>query len=448
MKWWVRLQQTFWFLPAVLCTVSVILAELLISVDQRIQDADLGPLAVLITRVGESGSRDLLGAIAGSMLTVASTTFSITIAVLALSSSTYGPRLVRNFMANRGNQFVLGVFVATFLYSLMVLRSIRVTGGNGEVFVPHLAVNVAMLLAVLAIGVLVYFIHHISDSVQVWTLAVQVRDDLVETVDRLYPESIGRDRRDVESDGDENEDLTQLPDGQGSVVAAQQTGYVQSVNRDDLVSLAAERDVVVSLNIRPGQHVVEGARLATVWPSERADDDVLGGVRTSIGTGRARSPYEDVEFGVLLLEEMAVRALSPSTNDPYTAINALDQLAAGLIRFTSRRNPSPRRYDSEGKLRVVAPAVSLTDVLDHVLDAMRLYAAQHPSVLHRTIELVDQVGAECADRRIRARLEVHVQLLTEAFSRTSPQLCDLEALNEHASKVLRELRRPLEKVPD
>lgn len=369
MSRWLRLRQTFWFLPAVLCTVSVILAELLIFVDQPIGDADLGPLGAVITRVGESGSRDLLGAIAGSMLTVASTTFSITIAVLALSSSTYGPRLVRNFMADRGNQLVLGVFVATFLYSLIVLRSIRVTGGNGEYFVPHLAVNMAVLLAVLAIGVLVYFIHHISDSVQVWTLAVQVRDDLVETVDRLYPESVGRDRRDVALDGQQDDDPIRLPDGQGSTVVAMQTGYVQSVNRDALVSLAVKHDVVVSLSVRPGQHVVKGAPLATLWPPDRARDDVLGDVRTSIRTGRARNPYEDVEFGVLLLEEMAVRALSPSTNDPYTAINALDQLAAGLVRFAGQPDPSERRYDREGRMRVVAPGVSLTNVLDHVLDA-------------------------------------------------------------------------------
>ncbi|MDQ3094690.1 MAG: DUF2254 domain-containing protein, partial [Actinomycetota bacterium] len=199
MSRWARLRQAFWFLPAVLCALAAVLAETLIFLDRQTGEVDLGPFGVLITRVGESGSRDLLGAVAGSMLTVASTTFSITIAVLALSSSTYGPRLVRNFMADRGNQFVLGIFVATFLYSLLVLRSVRVLDeGSGEYFVPHLATNVAVLLAVLAIGVLVYFIHHISDSVQVWTLAQQVRTDLIDTVDRLYPEQIRGESPDVE----------------------------------------------------------------------------------------------------------------------------------------------------------------------------------------------------------------------------------------------------------
>ena len=183
-----RLGERFWFIPALMCTAAFVLAEGLIAVDRYLGDAVVtGWASPLFYRVGESGSRDILGAIASSSLAVAGTTFSITMAVLALTSSAYGPRLVRNFMADRGNQAVLGVFVSTFLYSLLTLRSIRVIGDPGnqeaEVFVPHLAVNTAVLLAVVNVAVLIYFIHHISDSIQVSTLASGVRADLV-AVDR------------------------------------------------------------------------------------------------------------------------------------------------------------------------------------------------------------------------------------------------------------------------
>jgi len=432
---WSRLRQSFWFLPAVLCVVAVALAEGLIFVDQQLGDSDVGALDFLITMVGESGSRDLLGAIAGSMLTVASTTFSITIAVLALSSSTYGPRLVRNFMADRGNQFVLGIFVATFLYSLVVLRSIRVIGTDqGEYFVPHLAVNVAVLLAVLAIGVLVYFIHHISDSVQVWTLAEQVRTDLIEVVNRLYPEGGGRDAREVEG-GHGEPDVPERLDTDGFLLTSRETGYVQDVDLDGLLSLAHEHDLLVSMKVRPGNHVNEGTVLAVLWPPDDLNDNVCASARQAVRIGRARTPLEDVEFAALQLEEMAVRALSPSTNDPYTAINALDSLASGLVMLAGRRMPSPYRFDRKGRLRVIAPAVSFVHVLDHLLDAMRSYAVQHPTVLHRTLELVAQVGAVCQDRAARDRMDTHVGRLVEAFSATSPQGSDLEALAEHAVRV-------------
>jgi hypothetical protein len=140
--------------------------------------------------------------------------------------------------------------------------------------------------------------------------------------------------------------------------------------------------------------------------------------------GRARTPAQDVDFSVLLLEEMAVRALSPSTNDPYTAVNALDQLAAGVVPLAGRRTPSANRYDDEDHLRVIAPHVSVIDVLEHVLEAMRLYALQHPSVLRRTLRLVEQVAAASVEHESRDRLAVQVQRLLEAMAHGSLQACD------------------------
>lgn len=426
------MRQSFWFLPALLCLGAVVLAECLIFVDGRLGDGDLGALDFVITRVGESGSRDLLGAVAGSMLTVASTTFSITIAVLALSSSTYGPRLVRNFMADRGNQLVLGIFVATFLYSLMVLRSIRVPGTDeGSYFVPHLAVNVAVLLAVLSIGMLVYFIHHISDSVQVATLAEQVRVDLLKVVERLYPER----------DGQEGEaapvvsDVFEQPDTRGAVLAADQTGYVESIDLDELLALAQEHDLVISLQVRPGKHVITGAKLGLVRPADRLSEDLHASALRAIRVGRARNPHQDPEFSALLLEEMAVRALSPSTNDPYTAINAIDSLASGLVALADRQSPSPYRRDREGRMRVIARSASLLDILVHFVDAMRHYAVDHPTVLHRTLEVLAQVGVSCPEAEVRQQMAAHADRLVEAFAATSPQDHDLQKLTDHAARV-------------
>ena len=437
MNKWTRLRQSFWFLPALLCLGAFVLAEGLIFVDRRFADSDLGALDFLIARVGESGSRDLLGAIAGSMLTVASTTFSITIAVLALSSSTYGPRLVRNFMADRGNQLVLGIFVATFLYSLMVLRSIRVIGDEpAGYFVPHLAVNVAVLLAVLSIGVLVYFIHHISDSVQVWTLADQVRVDLIEVVDRLYPEDADGDAIVARAVPDAPAQL-----GRGDPITAEVTGYVQGIDYDGLVGLAHEHDLLISMQVRSGGHVTTGTTLALVSPPDHLSDEVCQKAGRAVRIGRARNPQQDVEFPALLLEEMAVRALSPGINDPYTANNALDNLAGGLVVLAGRPMPSPYRYDREGRQRVVAPAASLLDIVEHLLDAMRFYAVEHPPVLHRVLELLAQVGAACPESKAREAMAAHARHVVDAFAATSPQLSDLASLTEHSVRACELLLR-------
>lgn len=431
---WTLIRDSFWFLPGLLCVSAIVLAEVLIVIDQRVEDADLGMFAVLATRIGESGSRDVLGAIAGSVLGVAATSFSITIAVLATASSTYGPRLVRNFMADRGNQFVLGIYAATFLFSLLTLRSIREPGGADEVFVPHLAVNVAVLFAVASIGVLVWFINHIADSIQVFTLSRRVRDDLVAVVDRLYPDELGRGADEVPAAAGPADVPDGLHEG-GTPVSAPEAGYLQGVADDPLRQLAIRQDLVIALHVRPGDHVVEGAHLATLWPAHHAGDGAAEEVAGCLPVAGSRTPDQDIDFAVLMLEEMAVRALSPSTNDPYTAVNAIDDLAIGLTRLAGRNQPSPYRHDDHGRLRVIAPRVGLVDLLERVFEALRLHAVGHPMVVRRAIRLAEQVAAAGGTARVCRTLDTLVAQLVEAFERADPQDCDLVAVRRLAAEA-------------
>ncbi|MEE6272321.1 DUF2254 domain-containing protein [Georgenia wangjunii] len=437
-----RLRQQFWFIPAVMCLAVAVLAEALVALDESLGDVTVPDwLDAALYRVGESGSRDILGAIASSSLAVAGTTFSITMAVLALTSSTYGPRLVRNFMADRGNQAVLGVFVATFLYSLLVLRSVRAVGDPGdpdaEVFVPHLAVNAAVVLAVVNVAVLIYFIHHISDSIQISTIARRVRVDLHATVERLYPEHLGHDARSVDRD-------VRLPDRleeDGAEVAAGRGGYVTYVREDALMRAASSHDVLLALQVQPGRYVLEDTVVALVHPPEHMDDDLAEEVRSAVVVSDERSPHQDVEFGAQQLTELAVRALSPGTNDPYTAINALDDLSSGLALLAGRRTPSAGRFDDEGVLRVHAPRVDAVVLASGVLDNLRWYASASPAVMDAALTLVRRVGRHTEDRALRARLLTQVGLLTEAFERAGHQAHDVETYRARAAEVTGDLTR-------
>ncbi len=435
-----RLRERFWFIPSLMCVAAFVLAESLVAVDRRLGEIAVpGWVSVLLYRVGESGSRDILGAIAASSLAVAGTTFSITVAVLALTSSTYGPRLVRNFMADRGNQAVLGVFVSTFLYSLLILRSIRVIGDPGEqgadVFVPHLAVNAAVLLAVVNVAVLVYFIHHISDSIQISTLTGAVRSDLLRTIDLLYPAEVGHGPRDAGNVGDS---LGQV-EAYGAPVTADACGYVQSIRDKELMKAARRHDVLLALRVRPGQYVLEDTATVLVHPPDRADDRLVAAVRSALQIADARSPQQDVEFAVQQLTEMAVRALSPGTNDPYTAVNALNDLSAGLARLATRTPPSPMRVDDDGTLRVHAPGVTVDELIRSVVDSMRWYAASAPDVMHASLEILERVGGHARTADLRAQLVGHVDLLEAAFTRAGHQQHDIAQLTQHASSVRRSL---------
>ncbi len=431
---WQRIRESFWFVPAALCVLGGLLAEGLVIVEEEVGRLSLGPLNALVYRVGPSGSRDLLGAIAGSVLTVAATSFSITIAVLTLASSTYGPRLVRNFMADRGNQLVLGVYVATFVYSLLVLRSVRSEGEllEEKAFVPHFAVTVALLLALLSIGVLVYFIHHVSDSVQVWTLAQRTSADLLEVVNRVFPDDGGGETGQCRT-------LAELPTTDGVAVRADRSGYVVAVRDSQLVSAATRHDAVMMLRVRPGNFCVEGTTLATVWSDAAARDVLEGTVRSAVILAEERTTDKDVMFAVQQLVEMAVRALSPSTNDPFTAVNALDQVSVGLCALVSRPLPSPDRRDEAGVLRLRNPGVVPTEALEFVFDAIRVYALEHPLVLQAILEMSARVGGRAQDLALREHLANQLDLLLAAYERTSPQAHDLSRLRTRVAPVRQNL---------
>lgn len=436
-----RVREQFWFIPAALCAAAFLIAEILIAFDRRLGDLAVpGWVGVFLYRVGESGSRDILGAIASSSLAVAGTTFSITMAVLALTSSTYGPRLVRNFMADRGNQAVLGVYVSTFLYSLLVLRSIRVVGDPGnqdaQVFVPHLAVNAAVLLAVVDVAVLIYFIHHISDSIQVSTLASTVRRDLLAAIDRLYPEDVGSSGAGRRGDAPASDPAV---DPHGRPVRVDRCGYVQSIRDEDLMRAARRHDVTLHLHVRPGQYVLDGATVAVVTPPDRADERLLESVRSAMQIADARSPHQDPEFAVQQLTEMAVRALSPSTNDPYTAVNALDDLSAALARLVERDVPSPARLDSDGIVRLNAQAASPDDMVASMVDSMRWYGCGSPPAMRATLQALARIGDHAKDPALRGRLTDHVDALEAAFCGAGNQPLDVDRIRHLAAAVRRSL---------
>ncbi len=444
-KWSLELRERFWFLPAVMCTAAVVVAEVVIWVDNTFP-LDFGGLHPLIYRVGVDGSRTILGTIAGSVLTAASTTFSITMAVLALTSSSYGPRLVRNFMTDRGNQAVLGTFLSTFLYALLVLRSIRSTPDSNGDLVPHLAVNLAVVFAVFDIAVLVWFIHHISESIQISTLSGRVRDELRETIEGLYPD-VGESA--PPGSAHATSSVPGLPADwrrQATPVRTRLSGYVVSVDERHLMRLARKHDLTVVLECIPGDHLITDdvlclvlrnnlAHPAPAGPPEEADE----GIAATFNIGDARSPHQDVGFAVQQLVEMAVRALSPGTNDPFTAVNALDDLGSGLALMASRPVPSPGRMDEDGRLRLVAPPRELEDVLRSVYRYMRTYALAAPSVLHRSVQLAATVGSRAKHDSTRELLIREVRTLFAAFEATGPIPVDLAELREQVGRVEAEL---------
>ena len=389
---WELLRGSFWFLPSVMAAGAVILSFAAVQLDAAME-ADTYGRFEFIYLFGPEGARAILSAVATSMITVAGLTFSITMLTLQLASSQFGPRLLRNFMRDRGNQVVLGTFISTFVYCLLVLRTVK--GVEGASFVPHLAVAIGVVLAVAGLAVLIYFIHHTATSIRIETLLASLADETAATIDRLFPERIG---------DEEPETAGEPPDFQpGLIVRPQASGYVQSVDSSALLRIATEEDLIVNVVARPGTFVTERDPLLQVLATTAPDEKKLDALRSTLIVGIERTPYQDLDFSIRRIVEIAQRALSPGINDPTTALYCIDRLREALVRLAERTTPSSCRHDDEGRLRVVAEPVSFEAVAVGALGAVGLYAGADSDVLEALASALDTVIAAAAGKD-RARL--------------------------------------------
>jgi uncharacterized membrane protein len=376
---WGRLNASFWFVPAVMALLAIVLSFVLIEVDALRDVAQTDNPTALYT-FGPEGARATLSVIASSMITVASLIFSITMLSLQLASSQFGPRTLGNFMQDRSNQIVLGTFIATFLYCLFVLRSVR--GTEGSSFVPHLAVAFGVLMAAASVAVLLYFIHHIATSIRIETLLEKLAVEACAAVDHVFPERLGH--------GQPDEAVGQpLPDDfvtDSRQIAADSDGYVQSIGGDVLMRIAAKNDLILQIAARPGVFVTKGACVIIVYPKARVSDKIDEDLRGAVVIGRDRTPYQDLEFAIRRIVELAQRSLSPGINDPTTALYCIDRLGQVLGRLADRDIPSPMRLDQSGQLRVLTEVLDLGDVTCRAFAAIARYGMTDADVVTRLVE--------------------------------------------------------------
>lgn len=383
---WEVLRGSFWFLPSVMAAAAVILSFGAVQLDAAME-ADAYGRFEFIYLFGPEGARAILSAVATSMITVAGLTFSITMLTLQLASSQFGPRLLRNFMRDRGNQLVLGTFISTFVYCLLVLRTVK--GVEGSSFVPHLAVAIGVVL-VAGLAVLIYFIHHTATSIRIETLLASLAQETGATIDRLFPERLGHE---------EPEAKVELPDfSQGNIIQATTSGYVQSIDNGALLRLATEQDAVIHVVSRPGAFVTERDPLLRVVTATELSEDKVDALLGSLIIGIERTPFQDLDFSIRRIVEIAQRALSPGINDPTTALYCIDRLREALVRLAERHPPSSRRHDDEGRLRIVAEPVSFEALAAGALHAVGLYAGSDSDVLKALAAALDRVIAAAAGK--------------------------------------------------
>ena len=329
---WEELRTTLWVVPAILIVVSILLFVVTFEIDVAAFHHRLTLPRWIHT--GSTEAEQILIAIAAAVITVVGVVFSITILALTLASQQFGPRMMRNFVRDIGNQVTLGVFVGTFVYAVLVLVSI---GSVSEKFVPDLSTSVAEVLLMVDIAVLIYFIHHIAKSIQLPEVIAGIADDLMKSIDAEFPDAVGTviEAAAPVQAGKSVPELLKLIEERGAEVPSQVSGYIQHVGYSQLIGIVTRTDSVIRLEHRPGHYLATGRALAMVWPRGAAPEVALALSKAHV-TGPHRTLVQDPVFAIDQLVEIAIRALSAAVNDTFTALTCIDWLSAGLGRVSGR----------------------------------------------------------------------------------------------------------------
>ncbi len=398
-KLWETIRYSYWLIPTLMALGALGLALGLLELDRVEADGLVSRLSWVYAG-GSDGAREVLSVIAGSMITVAGVVFSITMVALTLASSQFGPRVLRNFMQDRGNQFVLGTFIATLVYSLIVLRTIE---GGDESYVPQLSVTTSVVMALGSLGVLIYFIHHVALSIQASKIVATIGRELFASIDRVFPER--KDERDPSTPATS----TEPPKEEAHVIMSKSTGYLQTIDRDSLVSDAREAEVVLQVVCRPGDFISPYKPLLLCRPATRCGTELSDRLLDAFTTGKERSHTQDVLFAVDQLVEVAVRALSPGINDPFTALRCLDWLGAGLSRCLTRDTAPSSQNDEEETLRLIWSPVTFEDMTQAALQQIQDYGSRSASVTLHVLEVIRDLGRHARSEADRAVLRRHAR---------------------------------------
>jgi uncharacterized membrane protein len=399
---WLNVTQSLGFIPGLITVLFAALGIVLVEVDRGL---DLARVTWVFQGDG-SAARTVLSVIAGSLITVAGLTFSMTMVVLQLASSQFSPRVLRTFFGDRITQLTIGTYVGTFVYALLVLRAVGSFGDSG--FVPRLSVTVASLLGIAAVVLLIVFLHHVSQMVQVSHVTASIGRATLERTDDLFPEPFVN-----AGDGHAERALARWRAREaGGAVRPQRPGFVQRVALDELAGTLSGRAKHVAVLVRPGDFVGTGEPIAELWPASAADD-CAGSVRNAVSIEDERDLDQDIDFGLRQLADIALRAVSPGINDPTTAVTAIGYMRVVLRCLAERADP-PELMQFDGDVDVAVRGQRFADRLDMLLQISR-HAADDGWVVGALLGTLAECGATAAACNADARVAA-IRRLAEAIA--------------------------------
>lgn len=412
MEIWAELRASLWFIPMVMFLGSIVLALGFIRLDVSIDTKWLMELSPVFA-ISTDGARAMLLAVAGSMLTVVALSFTLTLNAMTHASGQFTPRILRNFMRDRSNQFVLGYFVGIFAYSLLASLSIR--SDESVEFIPVLTAFAGLLLTLGGVIVLIFFIHHISASLQITTIIDHIVDDTKKSINNLFPKNLGDPAEQSERmqawKADEKQSWITVP----NLTA----GYIQNVDTKGLINFAEENEIIIRMERHIGHFVPSGADLVSITHDTNSDDllfslddEKIETLNKQFAIDHHRMIEQDVGFGIRQIVDIALKALSPGVNDTSTAVNCVQFLGDITGKLARKQFPLKIRSNDD-EPRVIALAPTFQDYVEGAYDQIRISGKGNIAIFQYLAEALAYTASCTTDKSRRKALKVQLKLVED-----------------------------------
>ena len=416
-----------WRIPLGLSLLAVALFGLTVAID-ALDAFHFLRLPYWLTMGGIDDARAILSAMMGAVATVLALIFSVSLLVLSMVATLFGPRLLYRFLQDWVTQVTIGLFMGTFIFVCLCFLVTHQDASSR--FVPQVSLLTSWVLVIGSFGFLVYYSHRVATS-------IQNPDMIARIVDDLYPAVVGSHRQAAGEGSGAPPDNAQIlaRAAAGADVVCPQSGYLQHLDHGALVAAAREANALIVLRFRPGQFVLRGEPLAAVVPAA-AGRSLEAAIDRNVVIGRHRTLTQDSEFGIAQIVEIAIRALSPAVNDTFTGVACVEWLADALRVLAEQRPLEGNWFDANGELRVWIPDVRLERLAKFAFDQIRQAAATTPAVMIRQLEVIARIAPQMPDAARRALAEQ-----ADAIRETAPGVValdrrDLERVHARAREAV------------
>ncbi|EDP97277.1 DUF2254 domain-containing protein [Kordia algicida OT-1] len=420
-----KVRDSFWFVPTLIIFMSILMAIFLLYMDKTYPFTPEGIFKIIFSENSESG-RNVLTVIAGSMVGIAGTVFSITIVVLQLASSQFGPRLLQNFMYKRLNQVVLGQYVGVFLYCIIVINATR--DNDSYAFIPNLSILFALLLAIFNVFLLVIFIHSISMSIQPSKIINELRIRIEGNIETMYPQQVEKDVILATEEKDYTSNLTRIKQ-----IKVTSSGYVQYFDLDLLVKKAREHEVIIKVLLKPGKYVVKEQAVFDIFQQSNSENTQLDddfSLKESFKIATKKTFFQDVEFGIHQIVEIASKALSPGVNNPYTAVICIDNLTSVLCKLVRIDMPDSAMKDDDDMTRVIVVNDSFEGFLEAAFNLIRQYGKTSPYIIIRLMEALTVILEFDTSQKHTKTLEEYAEIVMQTGKKSFLLETDMNDLRD------------------